>query len=218
MTERKIFYTGDLVEGDDSRMCLFCKRGTVKAAHQCRTCGKDMHPWYESQGEPGMHWRCDDEHCGTSLFVLSDEDGNPLAVCDNEECGHEFMDEAEVKEYSAHTNVYGEETESGYGEVLTSGWVSPDWTLWDVYESHEDVAPDVMDEDDLEDMTPVDWLAQQITSRLGAVEMWDGGDSFYAADATTHPYEGKSIRLAAHPEGFTKEEMTEAARKMEATR
>jgi hypothetical protein len=214
MTEqREVFYTGDLIEPDDSRLCLICNQGTAVSPHMCRRCGGPMHPYSVSKGEPGVHWGCDDGTCSTSLFVLTDPDEgpDPVAVCDNPDCEGRFDTEAELKEFTAHTNVYGEPTEEGHGEVMSSGWVSPDWTLWEVHEEQEQVTPDVMDEDDEEPVqTPAEWLAETITSRLGSVDQHDGGNTFYASDATTHHYDGKSIRLAAHPKGFTDEEMRQA--------
>lgn len=113
------------------------------------------------------------------------------------------------------TNCYGEECEPGHGYTLTSGWCDPDWSRWEVVEDRDHVSPDVYepDEYDLEDgMTPATWLAKRLTDRLGAVEQWDGGSTIYEVDAYEHPYQGKSIRLAAHPEGFTSDEIEEAVR------
>lgn len=115
------------------------------------------------------------------------------------------------------TNVYGEPTEPGHGEVMTSGWVDPDWSTWTVYEDRDHVRPDVYepDEYDIEDgITPAKWLAEQVTKRLGGIDTPDGSDWFRAADAHTHGYDGKSITLAAHPEGFTTDEIDEAVRLM----
>jgi hypothetical protein len=215
--QREVFYTGDLIESDDSRMCLICNQGTAVSPHMCRRCNGPMSPSHESKGEPGMHWCCDNERCGTWLFVLSDPDDgpDPVAVCDNPNCEGRFDTEAELKEFTAHTNVYGEPTEEGHGQVMTSGWVSPDWTLWEVNEEQEHVTPDVMDDDDEEEVqTPAEWLAETIISRLGSIDTYDGGSTFYAADATQHHYDGKSIRLAAHPKGFTDDELAAAAELM----
>lgn len=166
MTERLVYYTGDLIESDDSRLCLMCKQGTVVGV-----------------------------------------------VCDN--CGYEFT-ESEFKEFTAHTDVYGEPTMEGHGQVMTSGWVQPDWSLWTVYDERGDVEPDVMGDD--EERDPITWLAETITSRLGAIDTWDGGGSLYAVDAIEHHYEGKSIRLAAHPKGFTDDEISAAVEMMGGTR
>lgn len=121
-----------------------------------------------------------------------------------------------VESDGSDTNVYGDETEPGHGETLTSGWVDPDWSTWQVQHNREDVRPDEYepDEHDLEDgVTPAKWLATQVTKRLGAIDT-PCDTSFYAADADTHPHEGKSIRLCAHPEGFTPDEINEAVRLM----
>lgn len=213
LVKREVFYTGDLVESDDSRLCLICNQGTPVSPNMCRECGKPMHPSHPSKGEPGMHWCCDDERCGTWLFVLTDPDDgpDPVAVCDNEQCQHRFETEDELKEFTANTNVYGEPTMEGHGEVMSSGWVDADWTLWEVYEEQEHVSPDVMDQDDEEEVqTPAEWLAETITSRLGGVQEYDGGNTFYASDSIKHHYDGKEITLAAHPKGFSDEEMRQA--------
>lgn len=117
------------------------------------------------------------------------------------------------------TNIYGEPTEHGYGEIESSGWVDPSWSPNTVYEDREDVRPDYpfgtvwdFDPEDvaaaivhdvlssselLHGMYPDDYLEDHISDRIGAIDSFDG-DTAYAADSIEDYYTGESARLAAH--------------------
>jgi len=105
------------------------------------------------------------------------------------------------------TDVYGDSCEVGHGATLTSGWVSPDWSRWDVYENKEDVKPDVYANDDGD---VAEWLARVINDRLGAVEGHALDTSWYAVDADENYTTGVNRHMAAHPEGFTNAELYHA--------
>lgn len=115
------------------------------------------------------------------------------------------------------TWVYGDPCEPGTGATLESGWWSPDWSRWEVYEEPEHVAPDVYDPE-LRDESPAEWLARVVGDRLGAVEDVSSDSSWYAADSQENYETGADLRPAAHPEGFTPEELAEAVRLLTGTR
>ncbi len=107
------------------------------------------------------------------------------------------------------TDVYGEPCEPGHGAVLNMGWISPEWSRFEVHEKPEDVAPDVFEPDDETD-DPAEWLASQLNLRLGMVEDTTSSPTFYAIDASEQHTTGTSARLAAHAKGFTDEELERA--------
>lgn len=208
---RGVNYTGDLITPDHSRMCLFCNSGTVTREPKCPRCNGEMHEWGASTGEPGMNWMCDNDSCRTRVLVLSDPD-NVYATCDNDKCTSRFETERDYRDFSAETGVYGDETEDGHGERVAHGYVDPSWSMWQVDEDAPEEPHDVMDEDDAEDYSPVQWLAHKVTERLGAIDNWDSSGWFRQADEETNYTTGESITLNAHPVGFTPDEITEAAR------
>lgn len=104
------------------------------------------------------------------------------------------------------TGVYGDACEPGHGATLESGWISPDWSCTTVYDASSDVAADAWKP---AGGAPVEWLTARLRDRLGSVEDFDGG-SIYAADADSDFVTGVSSRLAAHPKGFTPEEISAA--------
>ncbi len=113
------------------------------------------------------------------------------------------------------TSVYGDPTEPGHGEVMVTGWVDPDWSLWQVEDDRDNVRPDVMDAD--EERSPAQWLADTITSRCGSAEpdsMPGVPHWFSGVDAVDNYGTGQRITVDAHPEGFTEKEMVEAAKLM----
>lgn len=99
------------------------------------------------------------------------------------------------------TNVYGEPCEPGYGESMADGWVDPDWSLWTVWETREDVRPHTIDSEDLEDPEdPEEFrraILEGIGDVLGAIDYTDG-HSFYAADELIDYRDGERMSLAAH--------------------
>lgn len=113
-------------------------------------------------------------------------------------------------------SVYGEPCEDGYGATMESGWVSPDWSLSEVYENRDDVQPDEWEE---EDGDVVEWVIERLSARLIGLEPHGQGDTFYAADANgpwDACYTGVSINLAAHVEGLTPDQLDEVRDRLEA--
>ncbi len=134
------------------------------------------------------------------------------------------------------TNAYGEGCEPGKGYTEQSGWWNPDRSYWRVHAERDDVTADVYP--DGEDRGPARWLADRLVARLGSVESYDDGRTFYGAFEAVHP--GRLTDLAApenpgaahalafirrgvartgqrfltaagHAHGFTNSEVTEAA-------
>lgn len=112
------------------------------------------------------------------------------------------------------TNAYGEPCEEGAGYELHQGWVDPEWSRFALWEDRDDVRPDVYGDD--EDKSPAQWLADTITERCGWVEASDSGVPrwFTAGDPLVNHTTGEEVTVAAHPEGFTDEEIVEAYRIM----
>lgn len=134
------------------------------------------------------------------------------------------------------TNAHGEGCEPGKGYTEQFGWWNPDRTYWRVHAGRDDVTADVYPGS--EDRGPARWLADRLVTRLGAVESYDDGRTFYGAFDAVHP--GRLTDLAApenpgvahalafirrgvartgqrfltaagHAHGFTNGEVTEAA-------
>lgn len=98
-------------------------------------------------------------------------------------------------------DVHGDGCEPGHGQTLESGWVDPDWTLWEVYENYSDVRPDTFTSDD---GPLIEWVADQLTERLGWPEdMECARPTVYASNAIETAYGDKSMRLAAHVDGLS---------------
>lgn len=92
------------------------------------------------------------------------------------------------------TNVYGEGCEPGMGARMESGWIDPDWTLWEVNEERESVCADEWSADS---GSMIEWLVSTIIGRLGYVE--DNGDgTFYASHEVNDYRTGATVMLAAH--------------------
>ena len=88
------------------------------------------------------------------------------------------------------TNVYGEPTETGYGESLESGWWDPNFSLWLVFEDKESALEiEVVDDEDA--------IREEIEGVIGAIDHYDG-TSAYAADPIRNHYTGVSVMPAAH--------------------
>src|SRR6266511_1711623 len=91
------------------------------------------------------------------------------------------------------TNADGEACEPGHGSTERCGWWEPDRSYWRVREHRADVTPDVFPPG--EQRSPARWLAAQLTARLGTVESFDHGCTFYGANEAVHP--GRLADLAA---------------------
>jgi hypothetical protein len=102
------------------------------------------------------------------------------------------------------TDHTGQPCEPGHGYRVESGWYDPDASRTTVHDEQDDVRPDIYDPDDA---TPAEWLTERLTRRLGTVEASDYR-SIYAVDA--HDHDGVSVRMAAHPKGFTDAEVDAA--------
>lgn len=100
------------------------------------------------------------------------------------------------------TNVYGEPTEHGYGQTLTSGWHDPDWSMDNVQDEPTD--PESIDyTDPYEDH--VERLADRILRTVGVPDHVDnrGGDvTVYPADPDRDFRTGTEVMVAAHVEGL----------------
>lgn len=82
------------------------------------------------------------------------------------------------------TNAYGEPCEPGHGYTEQSGHWSPDRDYWTVYPSRDDVDPDSYP--DQSPLTAAQWLAEQITDRLGNLDHIDG-HTFTSARTAIEP-------------------------------
>jgi hypothetical protein len=102
------------------------------------------------------------------------------------------------------TDAYGEPCLLGHGYTERSGWWSPDWTRWEVYDSKDDVSPDTYDASD--ERSPVQWAAEIIMERLGYVQGIDGGETFYGVDSGQNYESGVTIIPDAHLYGFSETE------------
>lgn len=95
-------------------------------------------------------------------------------------------------------NCYGEPCQPGYGYSLESGWLDPDWSIWEVQENREDVSPDEIGPDEIEEAGSLKKAIEEaITSRLGTLDSWDG-ISAYAADDVQNYKTGERVMMAAH--------------------
>jgi hypothetical protein len=102
------------------------------------------------------------------------------------------------------TDAYGESCLPGHGYTERSGWWSPDWTRWEVYDLQNQVRPDTYDSRD--DRTPVQWAAETVMERLGYVQGIDGGTTFYGVDPEQNYGNGTTVLPDAHLYGFNEDE------------
>lgn len=112
--------------------------------------------------------------------------------------------------YYTGTLTHPDDPEDSDGE---HGWVDLQWSTMTLFDSKDDVRPDTFTAEDAEDETPAQWLARTITQHLGYVEPDSSHGTprwFSACDAEQDYRTGEAMRLDAHPEGFTPEEITEA--------
>lgn len=102
------------------------------------------------------------------------------------------------------TWVYGDPCDEGMGATLVSGWVSAseagncDPSVYDDRSDDSDWFADVWT---AEDGPMVDWAVSTILRRIGIVEESNSAPTFYACEATDHPYSGVSASYAAHIHG-----------------
>jgi hypothetical protein len=83
------------------------------------------------------------------------------------------------------TNAYGEACEPGQGYTEQSGWWDPDRSYWRVHTHQHDVAPDTCPQRNR--TSPPRWLADRLTARLGGIESYDSGRTFYGFRQAVHP-------------------------------
>jgi hypothetical protein len=83
------------------------------------------------------------------------------------------------------TNAYCEPCEPGQGYSEQSGHWDPDRSYWRVHDSRDDVRPDVYPNQS--EQAPAQWLADQLGERLGNIDSYDHGHTFYAAHEAVHP-------------------------------
>jgi hypothetical protein len=128
------------------------------------------------------------------------------------------------------TNGYGEACEPGHGYTEAVGWWNPDDEPWSVSPRREQAHPDPYPP--TATTSPVQWLADQLTQRLGPLDQFDGGRTFYSADELVRdsdttpprsvwggaihdprplPAEAQSLTAAGHAHGFTPDEIAAAA-------
>jgi hypothetical protein len=84
-----------------------------------------------------------------------------------------------------NTNAYSEPCEPGQGYSEQSGHWDPDRSYWRVHDSRDDVRPDVYP--DQSEQTRAQWLADQLGERLGNIDSYDHGHTFYAAHEAVYP-------------------------------
>jgi hypothetical protein len=114
-----------------------------------------------------------------------------------------------IRPDGSDTDVYGEPCEEGHGYVVESGWYAPSWSRDTVSDNPDYAQVDRWSDDDSTD--PVTWLADVLTERLGLVgSVGPFGTSIYAAESDTDPYTGVAVRVAAHPDGFTGDDVSAA--------
>lgn len=134
------------------------------------------------------------------------------------------------------TNAYGEPCEPGQGYTERSGFWDPDHGYWRVHDSRDAVRPDTYPPPC--GQSPARWLADRLSDRLGHVNSFDHGRTFYAAHEAVYPgtladTQGatgallshmrmhlartgavagqRTLTAAGHAYGFTDAELAEAA-------
>lgn len=121
------------------------------------------------------------------------------------------------------TSPDGDATLEGHGATLANGWITPDRPQ-DVYDTREEVAPDVFDasEYDTDDAQrhPAFWAVSTLTDpdRLyvvegpqGAGRSVDSGELTVYSGHSAEDLAGVSVSMAAHLSGFTPAEIFEIA-------
>lgn len=96
------------------------------------------------------------------------------------------------------------------GDSCQSGWLDPDWSLFEVGGNREtDAVPTVMP-DDVDD--PAQWLAEQVGQRIGPVQCHhtDRPGAWMAVDAQQNIETGMFSQVRALAEGFTMAELARA--------
>lgn len=73
---------------------------------------------------------------------------------------------------AGNTNADGDPCERGHGYTEQDGFWNPDGDYWTVHPSRGDVDPDIYPDDS--PLSPAEWLAEQITDRLGDLDYVDG--------------------------------------------
>ncbi len=81
------------------------------------------------------------------------------------------------------TNSHGEPCEAGHGYREVSGWWNPDRSYWTVHTERDNAIPDVCPPR----ADPVAWLVRRLHARLGDLDSFDGGHTFYGAREAIHP-------------------------------
>lgn len=123
-----------------------------------------------------------------------------------------------IESDGSDTSVYGDPCEPGYGQTMTSGWWRPSWSMWEVSdERHDSMAYVYEDEREIDPdaPSPARWLAGTLAEHLNGIERHSLDNytgTVYSVDPIEHPYEGKAVMPAGHPDGFTDEEIDEAFR------
>jgi hypothetical protein len=83
-----------------------------------------------------------------------------------------------------NTTAYGDECEPGHGYTEQDGFWDPDGDYWTVYPSRVDVVPHIYSDDC--PLGPAQWLAEQVTERLGDLDYVDG-NTFGGARTAIEP-------------------------------
>lgn len=105
------------------------------------------------------------------------------------------------------TGVYGDPCEEGEGAELRSGWYDPDWCRTEVYDERDGCRPDVWDGE----VDPAVWLAHTLNDRLHGWPNDNGDGTWYSGESDTPDYRsGIDVSVAAHAEGFTDAELSQA--------
>jgi hypothetical protein len=94
---------------------------------------------------------------------------------------------------------------SAAGQSAASGYINPDWSVWEVWDGPEDAgATFAHDSDDMH--SPVTFAARMILDYLGVVEadVSDGPvGTYYASDPVRDPYSARDAYLAVHLGGYS---------------
>ncbi len=80
----------------------------------------------------------------------------------------------------------GEPCEPGCGYTVTEGHWNPRRSYWTVHPSRDDVTPDRYRAQRRPE--PAAWLASRVRARLGLLDHYDGGHTFYSRLEAIHPH------------------------------